>query len=60
MSKKSNPTVIGGFVIGAVALLIVAVARYSGFARQVKKPVTPTITMKTPTISQTRLRITRR
>ena len=30
MSKKSNPTVIGGFVIGAVALLIVAVALFGG------------------------------
>ena len=30
MSKKSNPTVIGGFVIGAVALLVVAVALFGG------------------------------
>ncbi len=30
MSKKSNPTVIGGFVIGAVALLVVAVVLFGG------------------------------
>ena len=37
MSKKSNPTLIGAFVIGAVALLVVAVLLFSGSELLVEK-----------------------
>ena len=30
MSKKANPAVIGGFVVGAIVLLVVAVALFGG------------------------------
>ena len=30
MSKKSNPTLIGGFVVGALVLLVAAVALFGG------------------------------
>jgi paraquat-inducible protein B len=39
MSKKSNPTLIGGFVVGAVLLLAVGVALFGGAELLAKKTV---------------------
>ncbi len=39
MSKKSNPTVIGGFVVGAVLLLAVGVALFGGAELLAKRTI---------------------